>query len=86
MSEERKKDPNELGAAWRRESSSGKAYMTGYVEIDGKRTNLVFFSVSNQNPKAPHWRILKSQPREQDQRASERAEAGDVEMGQEDYE
>ena len=85
MSEERKKDDS-IGALWSRESANGKVYLTGKITIDVKETNIVCFRVSSQHPKAPMWRILKSKPREQDQRASERADVGDVGPGAEDYE
>ena len=59
----REKDTNELGALWFKESQNGE-YMTGSVTIDGKETRLVCFRVKSQSPKAPHWRILRSVPRD----------------------
>lgn len=64
---DREKDPNELGALWFKDSDKG-GYMTGSVTIDGKETRLVCFRVKSQSPKAPHWRVLRSVPREEPRR------------------
>ena len=53
------KDPNELGCLWAKESPRGE-YMTG--EIAGQP--VVCFRVKSDHPKAPTWRVLKSQPRD----------------------
>lgn len=53
------KDPNEIGALWLRSGNKGD-YLTG--EINGQA--VVCFAINSKNPKAPHWRVLKSQPRE----------------------
>ena len=52
------KDPNELGALWLREGPKGE-YMTG--EVNGVK--VVCFRNRSDNPKAPTWRVLKSQPK-----------------------
>ena len=54
------KDPNEIGALWMKEGRKGK-YLTG--EVNGVK--VVCFGVKSDNPKAPTFRVLKSQPREQ---------------------
>ena len=52
------KKPDELGALWLKSGSKGQ-YMTG--EINGVK---VFCTPTNsQNPKAPTWRVMKSQPK-----------------------
>ena len=53
------KDPNELGSLWEKSSERG-IYMTG--EIAGVK--VVVFRNKSDNPKAPQWRVLKSQPRD----------------------
>lgn len=53
------KDPNEIGCLWAKESAKGP-YLTG--EINGMA--VVCFAVKSSNPKAPAWRVLKSQPRD----------------------
>lgn len=59
------KDPNELGVLWEKQSARG-TYFTGSLEIDGEKTKVVVFKNGNKkNDKAPDWRILKSQPKEQ---------------------
>lgn len=58
------KDPNEIGVLWLKSSGRGD-YMTG--EIAGQA--VVCFPVKSNNPKAPTWRVLKSQPRDAAQAA-----------------
>lgn len=53
-------DPNEIGALWLKSSAKGE-YMTG--TIGGQRV-VVFRNTRKNNEKAPDWRVLKSQPRE----------------------
>lgn len=52
------KDPNEIGVLWMKPSAKGD-YMTG--EVNG--VAVVCFAVKSSNPKAPSWRVLKSQPK-----------------------
>ena len=54
------KDPNELGALWIRDGRKGQ-FLSG--QIDG--VDVICFPVQSQNPKAPAWRVMKSEPREQ---------------------
>lgn len=51
-------NPDELGALWIKEGKNGD-YMTG--EIGGVK--VVCFKNRSDNPKAPHWRVLKSRPK-----------------------
>lgn len=51
-------DPNEIGALWVKSGRKGE-YMTGTV--GGQR--VVCFA-TGKSGKAPQWRVLKSQPRE----------------------
>jgi len=55
------KDPNEIGVLWLKTGKKGD-YMTG--EVCGQV--VVCFPVKSANPKAPTWRVLKSQPRDTD--------------------
>lgn len=55
------KDPAEIGALWTRDGAKGE-YMTGTIEGIG---DVICFPVNSPNPKAPTWRVKKSQPREQ---------------------
>lgn len=66
----REKDPSEIGALWSREGKNGE-YLTG--EINGVR--VICFRNNSNNPKAPAWRVLKSEPRDggsYDQRRDDR--------------
>lgn len=57
------KDPNEIGALWEKEGKRG-TYMTG--TINGVR--VVLFKNGNKgNEKSPDWRVLKSQPKAEEQ-------------------
>lgn len=63
------RDPNEIGALWLRTGGRGD-YLTGKIgDVD-----VICFPVSSQNPKAPTWRVLKSQPREDRQERHEQQE------------
>lgn len=52
------KDPNEIGALWVKSGPKGD-YLTG--EVNGVK--VVCFKSKSDNPKAPAWRVLKSQPK-----------------------
>jgi hypothetical protein len=56
------RDPLELGALWEKEGGKGK-YMTG--TINGVAVVVFRNTRAENNAKAPQWRVLKSQPREQ---------------------
>lgn len=56
------KDPNEIGVLWKKTGKKGD-YMTG--EVNGVK--VVCFSINSDNPKAPTYRVLKSQPKDSDE-------------------
>lgn len=56
------KDPNEIGSLWLKLGRKGN-YLTG--EVNGVK--VVCFAINSKNPKAPTYRVLKSQPREQEE-------------------
>jgi len=69
------KNPDELGALWLKTGSKGP-YMTG--EINGVK---VFCTpTKSDNPKAPAWRVMKSKPREQGDRATDNAQMTDQDV------
>lgn len=53
------RNPDELGALWEKSGKKGP-YMTGTINGVG----VVCFKNTSDNPKAPAWRVLKAQPRE----------------------
>ena len=58
-------NPNQLGALWIKESEKGQ-YMSGYIEIDGKKINIVCFkNTYKKEDKHPDWQVLKSKPKPQ---------------------
>ncbi|WP_306523442.1 hypothetical protein [Gemmatimonas sp.] len=59
MSEE-KKDPNELGALWLRQSAKGE-YLTG--TINGVPVVCFLNRHKKDGDNKPTWRVLKSQPK-----------------------
>lgn len=64
MSETSGEKQKELGALWIKQGPRGE-YMTGVIEVNGEKTNVVAFKNDNKkNPKEPDWRILKSVPKE----------------------
>lgn len=58
------KDPKERGAAWVRVSQNGTRYMTGYVEVNGQKLDIVMFENKKKTGKQPDWKILESTPLE----------------------
>lgn len=53
-----------IGALWIKEGRNGK-YMSGVVEIDGVKANVVVFKNNYKTEdRHPDYRILKSKPRE----------------------
>lgn len=62
------KDPNELGALWTKNGAKGE-YMTGTLEFNGEKVNIVCFKQQKRGEKSPDWRVLKSVPRDQAQAA-----------------
>lgn len=53
------RDPNEIGALWLRDGQRGQ-FLSG--QING--VDVICFPVNSDNPRAPAWRVLKSQPRD----------------------
>jgi len=62
------KNPDEIGALWVRETKGGDEYMSGTVEIDGTKVNIVAFrnKYHEEGDNKPTWRVLKSRPRDSD--------------------
>jgi len=59
------KNEDQLGALWIKESQKGP-YLTGYIEVNGEKINVVCFKNQYKTEdKHPDWQILKSKPREQ---------------------
>lgn len=57
-------DKKDIGALWERQSSKGSTYLTGFVEIDGKKHELVLFRNNKDgNEKRPDYHIYPSEPR-----------------------
>ena len=53
----------DIGALWIKNGAKGQ-YMTGTIEINGEKLNIVCFTNQNKKEtKHPDWRILKAQPR-----------------------
>ncbi len=60
-----------IGALWIK-NNNGNVSMSGYVEIDGKRTNLVCFTNGyKKEDKHPDWNILISKPQSRDEAQAE---------------
>ena len=58
-------DKKDIGALWARQSKNGASYLTGFIEIDGKRQEVVLFpNKKDGNDKRPDWRIYPSEPRQ----------------------
>lgn len=57
------KDPNELGALWEKTNARG-TFMTGMIEVNGQKINVVCFPNRKGAASHPDWRVLKSVPKE----------------------
>lgn len=57
-----RRDPNELGALWERETRKGDKMLSGEVVCPGCGVShdIVGLSIGSRNPKAPTWRLMKS--------------------------
>lgn len=55
-----------IGALWLKTGARGE-FMSGNIEIDGVKHDIVVFPNSAKQPgeRSPDWRILPSQPRDQ---------------------
>ena len=51
-----------IGALWLKESKSGMAYMSGVIELDEKKTQIVVFKNNKEKENQPDYRILESKP------------------------
>lgn len=61
------KDPNEIGVLWTKSGRRGD-YFTGIINGEG----VVVFATNAKSPKAPQWRVLKAQKKDE---ADQRPEA-----------
>lgn len=58
-------DKKDIGALWERQSKNGLSYLTGFVEVDGKKHEIVLFKNKKDGvDKRPDWRIYPSEKRE----------------------
>lgn len=56
-----------IGALWVKESKNGQKFMSGNIEIDGQKIDVVVFkNDKGDNPKRPDYSILKSKPRQEE--------------------
>jgi uncharacterized protein (DUF736 family) len=62
MTEQRQKNPDELGALWLKTSANGKKYMSGTIE--GVGAVVIFKNERKTSDKAPDYRVFKSRPRD----------------------
>lgn len=56
---------NEIGALWTKESKNGNKFMSGTIEIDGQKKEVVVFknTYKKEGEKTPDFRIYQSEPR-----------------------
>lgn len=52
----------QLGALWLNESKNGNKYMSGELEINGEKIRIVVFKNTKQKETHPDYKILKSEP------------------------
>lgn len=52
-----------IGGLWIRDMKMGRKYLSGYIEKDGKRIDVVVFKNDFKKGKAPDYRILPAMAR-----------------------
>jgi len=58
-------DKKDIGALWLRMAKSGSEYMSGAIEIEGKKYQIVAFkNTYKKTEKQPDYRIFPSVPRD----------------------
>ena len=63
-------DKKDIGALWARTSSKGNRFLSGFIELDGKKYEIIAFANNkNGNEKRPDFRIFPSEPRQPDSNA-----------------
>jgi len=67
------KNPNELGALWKKKSKTGMSFLSGYInDHDGQRIDVVVFANSKKtNEKAPDYRLYISKPLDNQTKSTE---------------
>ncbi len=61
MSEQKK----DIGSLWKKSSEKAPEYMTGVIELDGKKYQLVIFpNDKGDNERRPDYKIRLSEPRQ----------------------
>lgn len=74
-----------IGALWvKTAKSTGKQYMSGVVEIDGKKTPIVVFPSRKKHDRQPDYSIMLSGPAEARQGQEANNQDGLNEQGQTD--
>ena len=62
-----------IGALWAKESKKGEQYMSGYVEINGAKVDLIVFkNKQKREEKQPDYRIFPKEKREYQAKEPER--------------
>jgi len=55
---------NKIGALWLKESSKGKKYFSGQIELNGEKTQIVVFKNNKDGVETrPDYQIFKSKPK-----------------------
>ncbi|MBL7045375.1 MAG: hypothetical protein ISR98_02135 [Parcubacteria group bacterium] len=54
-----------IGALWLKEAKSGMVYMSGVIEIDKQKTQIVVFKNDKEQDNQPDYRILENKSTEQ---------------------
>jgi uncharacterized protein (DUF736 family) len=64
-----------IGALWNKQSAKGFSYMSGLIEIDGKKISIVLFKTrEKKSDKSPDWNILLSKPMQKQEEKEEEKE------------
>ena len=59
-------DQKDIGALWAKTSKKGTSFLSGYINIDGRKVEVVcFFNQHKKESKHPDYKVYLSEPREQ---------------------
>ena len=61
---------DKIGALWEKESRKGQSFMSGEIEVNGRKVKIVCFKNTHkeEGDKRPDWNILESEERKSNSR------------------
>jgi uncharacterized protein (DUF736 family) len=57
-------DRKDIGALWIRQSKKGEAFLSGVIELNGQKIEIIAFQNRKEREKHPDWKIYLSERRD----------------------